>query len=142
MKAPLWRQKPCFLIGKEVSQLEAPGWLARSMAFVSEGDSSSRRVEAANVTRSRLSRWTSFFVVIWSAYTSYASLPFFCFIRDIRGAVTLLEAMYSSSERREGSRIPRPPCLAGSASSFLTTLFGGERPVMHGWDKFRLNDSF
>ena len=41
MKAPLWRQKPCSLIGKEVSQLEAPGWLARSMAFVSEGDSSS-----------------------------------------------------------------------------------------------------
>ena len=37
-KAPLWRQKPCSLIGNEVNQLEAPGWLARSMALDRAGN--------------------------------------------------------------------------------------------------------
>ncbi len=36
-KAPLWRQKPCSLIGSEVSQLKAPGWLARSIALEAQG---------------------------------------------------------------------------------------------------------
>ena len=46
--------------------------------------------------------------------------------------MTLEEALNSSSERREGSVIPNPPSLAANAISFLTVLFGGERPVMDG----------
>jgi len=36
-KAPLCRQKPCSLMGRDVSQLEAPGWLALRSAPLRSG---------------------------------------------------------------------------------------------------------
>ena len=57
----MWRQNPCSLIGREVSQLEAPGWLARSMALDRAGGISSCRVEAVWAELSLLSCWMSLF---------------------------------------------------------------------------------
>jgi len=68
-KASLCRQKPCSLMGRDVSQLEAPGWLARSMALDRAEDNCGRRVDAVCVTCSRRSRLMLRLAVIWSAYT-------------------------------------------------------------------------
>ena len=46
--------------------------------------------------------------------------------------MTLVDALNSLSEQREGSKIPNPPSLAGNASRFRTESFGGGRPVMDG----------
>ena len=46
--------------------------------------------------------------------------------------MTRREALKASSEFNEWSEIPKPPSLAGSANSFLSTSFGGGRPVKLG----------
>ena len=53
-------------------------------------------------------------------------------ISCLSGAVTSKEAMKASSEFCEGISIPKPRSLAGSAISFLSMSFGGERPVRLG----------
>ena len=63
-KAPLCRQKPCSLMGRDVSQLEAPGWLARSMALDKAEDNCGRRVDAVCIICSRRSRLMSHLAVI------------------------------------------------------------------------------
>ena len=52
-----------------------------------------------------------------------------------------MEALNSPSEWWEGSIIPRPPSLAGSAIRFLTMSFGGDRPVIDGINSERIVSS-
>ena len=55
--------------------------------------------------------------------------------------MTLVDTLNSSSKRREGSKIPNPPSLAGNASRFRTESFGGGQPVMDGIKSERMVSS-
>ena len=53
-------------------------------------------------------------------------------ISCLSGAVTAREALKALSEVVEGMSIPRPPSLAGNASSLLSKSFRGGCPVRFG----------
>ncbi len=58
-------------------------------------------------------------------------------INILSGPVTMIDAIKSSSACKEGLAMPKPPNLAGRASSFLSISLGGGRPVMCGMRSVR-----
>ena len=135
-KALLWRQKPNWHIGGEVSQVDAHCSLAKSIAFLDDSGNLVNLVLRSLATCFTFCSHCSFvFCLAWSWAgkhpKEYLLLFFFVKMSFFSGSVTIEDWNSLSADSAVFLR-PRPPNIAGRAKRISSLSPGGSLPANLG----------